>query len=73
MFGRDTSGREARVRYESGSYRLLAPGDYVVCAVTGKRIPLGELRYWSWELQEAYVDAIAATQRYQQHLAEKER
>src|SRR3546814_1775810 len=29
-------------------------GNHVTCAVTGETIPLGELRYWSAERQEAY-------------------
>lgn len=60
----DTLGRPARLRYLSGSYNVLAPGEFVTCAVTGKRIALPALRYWSAELQEAYVDAVAATTRY---------
>lgn len=64
------SGKEARLRYLSGSYRRLSAGDYVVCAVTGAHIPLPELRYWSHELQEAYVSAEAAAKRFQQALDE---
>ena len=60
----DTLGRPARLRYLSGSYNVIAPGEFVTCAVTGKRISLTALRYWSAELQEAYVDAVAATTRY---------
>ena len=60
----DTLGRPARLRYLSGSYHVLVPGDFVPCAVTGQRIPLQSLRYWSSELQEAYVDAVVATARY---------
>ena len=60
----DTLGRPARLRYLSGSYNVIAPGEFVTCAVTGKRIGLPALRYWSAELQEAYIDATAATQRY---------
>ncbi len=59
-----SGGRAARIRYLSGTYKLLADGDHVVCAVTGTRIPLPQLRYWSHELQEAYVNAEAAAQRY---------
>lgn len=58
------AGRPARIRYLSGSYTLLADGDHVVCAVTGTKIPLPQLRYWSHELQEAYVNAEAAARRY---------
>lgn len=54
------SGRAARVRYLPGTFRLLADGDHVICAVTGARIALGELRYWSVARQEAYVDAGAS-------------
>lgn len=57
-------GRPARLRYLSGSFDVLAPGDYVVCAVSGKRIPLQSLRYWSSELQEAYASADIAVKRY---------
>lgn len=60
----DTLGRPARLRYLPGSFQVLAPGDYVLCAVTGARLPLQNLRYWSHELQEAYADALVATARY---------
>lgn len=53
-------GREARVHYLDGTFRLLATGDYVRCATTGSEIPLDELRYWSVLRQEAYVDAEAS-------------
>jgi hypothetical protein len=54
------SGKVARVHYLPGTFRLLADGDHVVCAVTGAQIPLQELRYWSVARQEAYVDAAAS-------------
>ena len=54
------SGKRARVHYLPGTFRLLSDGDHVVCAVTGGRIPLAELRYWSVERQEPYVDADAS-------------
>ncbi len=54
------SGRVARVQYLDGTFRLISDGDHVLCAVTGKRIPLDELRYWSVARQEAYADARAS-------------
>ena len=57
-------GKEAKLEYLSGSYKRLKDGDHVICAVTGERIPLAALRYWSHELQEAYVSAEAAAKRY---------
>lgn len=53
-------GREARVHYMDGTFRLLSGGDFVRCAVTGVEIPLSELRYWSVARQEAYADAAAS-------------
>ncbi|HZF44433.1 MAG TPA: DUF2093 domain-containing protein [Sphingomonadaceae bacterium] len=53
-------GAPARVHYMAGSFRLLTTGDYVVCAVTGARIPLNELRYWSVARQEPYASAAAS-------------
>ena len=52
--------RLARVHYQAGAYRVLVPGDYVVCAVTRQPIPLSDLRYWSVERQEAYASPEAS-------------
>jgi hypothetical protein len=41
----------------AGTFRVLSNGDHVVCAVTGVRIPLHDLKYWSVERQEPYADA----------------
>jgi hypothetical protein len=54
------AGKRARIHYMAGTFRLLADGDHVVCAVTGSAIPIHELRYWSVERQEAYIDAAAS-------------
>lgn len=56
-------GAEARLIYGDADFEQLSPGSYVTCAVTGRRIPLGALRYWSVDLQEAYWDAEAASKR----------
>jgi hypothetical protein len=56
------SGKAARVHYLAGTFRLLSDGDHVVCAVTGAKIPLHELKYWSVQRQEPYVDAEASLQ-----------
>jgi hypothetical protein len=53
-------GREARIHYLAGTFRLLGEGDHVRCAVTGVVIALDELRYWSAARQEAYADAAAS-------------
>ncbi len=52
---------EAKLYYESGSYKVIAPGSYVICAQTGSVILIEDLKYWSSEYQEAYLDADAAS------------
>jgi hypothetical protein len=54
---------EARVRYLDADIQVMVPGSYVVCAVTGKHIPMDELKYWSVLRQEPYVDVDASLQR----------
>jgi len=57
---------EAQVRYLDGDFQIVVNGSFVVCAVTGLQIPLDELKYWSVERQEPYVDAKASLQRHLQ-------
>ena len=49
--------REARIRYLDGDFQVTSPGAFVRCAVTAESIPLDELRYWSVERQEPYLNA----------------
>jgi hypothetical protein len=51
---RPTGAVEARVEFLDGDFRVIRPGSFVRCAVTGAPIPLDELRYWSVDRQEAY-------------------
>jgi hypothetical protein len=55
---------EAQVRYLDGEFQVVSPGEFVRCAVTGQKIDLADLRYWSVELQEAYATADISLQRY---------
>ena len=50
-FDRNIDG-PAVVHYGDGEFVVMKPGRYVVCAVSGKRVPMEALRYWSPELQE---------------------
>lgn len=59
----DRQPGEAKILYLDADLELQSPGDYVVCSVTSRKIPLAALRYWSVDRQEAYVDAAAAAQR----------
>ena len=61
-FERGASG-EAVVEYGDGTMRVIKPGSFVRCAVTGEPIALDNLRYWSAELQEAYITPEAVMKR----------
>jgi hypothetical protein len=52
------------VHYGDGDYAVMKPGRYVVCAVSGRRIPLDALKYWSAQHQEAYASAEEALARW---------
>jgi hypothetical protein len=60
---RPSGAAEAQVQYLDGDIRVIRPGAFVRCAVTGVPIPLDELRYWSVDLQEAYADPEAVLKR----------
>ncbi len=62
-FDRDFTG-EAHLEYGDADFMILKPGSYVKCAVTGDKIPVAQLKYWSAEQQEAYRDGYAATKRW---------
>jgi hypothetical protein len=60
----DPGGTEAKLRYGDNDITILKQGLYVLCAVSGARIPLDELRYWSVDQQEAYLGPEEAMQRW---------
>ena len=68
MLNRITSGRptdgEAELRYLDADFRIVRPGSFVRCAVTGKQIPLSDLKYWNVDRQEAYAGAEESLKRY---------
>ncbi|GGK30937.1 DUF2093 domain-containing protein [Salinarimonas ramus] len=53
-------GGEAQVEYLDSTFRVVKPGTFVRCGVTGAAIPLDQLRYWSVPRQEAYANPQAA-------------
>ncbi len=54
--------RVARLHFMANGFRVLTPGDHVVCAVSGEKVPLQMLRYWSVARQEPYASAALAMQ-----------
>ncbi len=60
---RPVSAGEAEIEFLDGEIRILRPGAYVRCAVTGTPIPVDDLRYWNVDLQEAYASPEAKLKR----------
>jgi len=54
--------RTAKLHYMANNFRLLAPGDHIICAVSGQQVALEDLRYWSVEKQEGYASAELSVQ-----------
>ena len=50
----------AKIKYLPNNYQILEEGDYVICAISGKKIPLEKLTYWSVDDQEPYFSYIEA-------------
>lgn len=65
------AGGEAKLHYLPGSFEVVRPGAFVVCAVTGEKIAVDELRYWNADVQEAYVSAGVSFRRSEDLRAQK--
>ena len=50
----------AKIKYLPNNFQVIQDGDYVVCAVSGKKILLKDLTYWNVKKQEAYFSYIEA-------------
>ncbi len=59
-------GDLAVVRYGDGEMTVVRPGRHVLCAVSGRKILLDDLRYWNPVLQEAYAGPAEALIRWKQ-------
>ena len=48
------NGNKAKIKFNPNNFDIIESGDFVICAISGKKIPINELNYWNVELQEAY-------------------
>tara|TARA_B100001057_G_scaffold44813_1_gene39987 strand:+ start:1111 stop:1299 length:189 start_codon:yes stop_codon:yes gene_type:complete len=51
----------AKIKYLPNNFEVIQDGDYVICAVSGKKISLKNLNYWNVESQEAYFSYVEAS------------
>ena len=56
----------AKLKYEPNTFEVLENGNHVICAVSGKKIPLDKLTYWNVDLQEAYLSPREAQVRFEE-------
>ena len=56
----------AKLRYGPNTFEVLENGNYVICAVSRKKIPLDKLTYWNVDLQEAYFSPKEAQIRFEE-------
>jgi|TARA_B100001093_G_scaffold177675_1_gene170313 hypothetical protein len=57
---------KAKIKFKANSFDIIEQGDYVICSVSKKQIPLEKLNYWNVELQEAYFSPIEVKKRYEE-------
>ena len=53
----------AKIKYLPNNFQIIEEGDYVECAISGKKITLENLTYWNVELQEPYYSYKEAFQK----------
>jgi len=58
------NGNKAKLKYYPNNFQIIEDGDYVICAVSGKKIPIKQLTYWNVDLQEAYFSPKEAQERH---------
>jgi|TARA_B110000444_G_scaffold253579_1_gene284684 hypothetical protein len=51
----------AKIKFLPNNFEVIQDGDHVICAISGKKIPLENLTYWNVEEQEAYFSYVEAT------------
>tara|TARA_B100001250_G_scaffold261139_1_gene224938 strand:- start:558 stop:755 length:198 start_codon:yes stop_codon:yes gene_type:complete len=51
----------AKLKFLPNNFEILEEGDHVICAISGKKIPIENLSYWNVDDQEPYYSYIEAS------------
>ena len=51
----------AKIEYLPNNFEIIEEGDYVICAISGKKIAIEKLNYWNVEEQEPYFSYVEAS------------
>ena len=55
----------AKIKYLPNNFEIIEHGDHVICAISGKKIPLNNLNYWNVEKQEPYYSYVEAALKFE--------
>ena len=55
--------KKAKLIFKHNSFDIIEDGDYVLCAISGKKIELKDLNYWNVDLQEPYYSYVEANKK----------
>ena len=58
----------AKLKYLPNNFDIMEEGDHVICAISGKKIPLQNLNYWNVDEQEAYFSYVEAAIKYEKKI-----
>jgi hypothetical protein len=56
--------KKAKLIFKHNYFEIIEEGDFVLCAISGKKIILSNLNYWNVDLQEAYFSPKEVNERY---------
>ena len=58
------SEKKANLIFKHNYFEIVEEGEYVLCAISNKRILIQNLNYWNVDLQEAYYSPKEANERF---------
>ena len=58
--------KKAKLLFKHNSFDIIEDGDFVICAVSGKKISLEKLNYWNVELQESYFSPLEVNKKFKE-------
>jgi len=61
------SKKKAKLIYRHNNFEIVEQGEYVLCAISEKKILLQDLNYWNVDLQEAYFSPKEVNERFKEH------
>ena len=58
------SKKKAKLIYRHNNFEIVEQGEYVLCAISEKKILLQDLNYWNVDLQEAYFSPVEVNKKF---------